>query len=110
VGKKSRLSRERRERSLKDPENMLSSTDGAFHRRSQLENLFMRYNAEDVCVSLGVSDLWLPNISSQVKHCFALGVFASMTPSRFASDVRISGLAVSNPFSAKYPIPKRRLD
>lgn len=33
-------------------------------------------------MSLTVSELWLPNVSSSLKHWFALGVFAEMDPAR----------------------------
>src|SRR5260370_3259694 len=71
-----------------------SAHDEDFIRRgSQLEDLFTDYNADDVCVALGVSELWLPNISGQVKHCFALGVFASIASKRFAAENRIATYA-----------------
>src|ERR1035437_5324233 len=91
MGKKSRLKRERRT----DPSNVLARmmderSGGARdhdvdfqHRETQLCELFSQYDAEDVALALGVSDLWLPNISAQVKHHFALGVFVSMNADRF---------------------------
>ena len=98
MGKKSRLKRERRN----EQSNLLMRAVGKrsaaehdynadFQRHgSQLCDLFSRYNSEDVAVGLGVSDLWLPNISSQIKHHFALGVFAAMTPERFTPSNRLS--------------------
>lgn len=53
------------------------------NRGTQLCQLFARYNAEDVVLALNVSDLWLPNISSQVKHHFAFGVLVSMDADQF---------------------------
>jgi hypothetical protein len=66
-----------------------TSKDDFTRRRSQLEKLFEQYNPHDVCIALNVSDLWLPNISSQVKHLLAFSIFASMSPLRFAFDKRI---------------------
>ena len=53
-------------------------------RVDRLETLFSHYDPGDVCVSIGISELWLPNSSSQVKHCLAFSVFASTVPDRFA--------------------------
>ena len=54
-----------------------------------LEAIFTAYSAEDVILTLGVSDLWLPNIASQIKHLFAFGIFAAIAPDRFNSNSRI---------------------
>lgn len=97
MGKKSRLKRERRARELKRllsrasrEKNESTSHEESFVRLgSQLEVLFSQYDAGDVCLSLGVSELWIPNISSQVKHYLALGVLASMAPERFVIGARI---------------------
>jgi hypothetical protein len=91
MGKKSRLKRERRKEQTNLLKTMMSqySPDTHHHeadfqrRGSQLCDLFARYNAEDVAIAINVSDLWLPNISSQVKHHFAMGVFAAMSMERF---------------------------
>ncbi len=95
MGKKSRLKKERCVKAALDAAsgetaNAVKAADAAFERRrSDLEVVFSRFNAEDVCVSLCVSDLWLPNISSQVKHTFAFAVAASMKPDRFIGTNRI---------------------
>jgi hypothetical protein len=97
MGKKSRLKRERRNEQTNLLKAMMSKhgTDTHHHeadfqrRGSQLCDLFVRYNAEDVAVALNVSDLWLPNISSQVKHHFAMGVFAAMSVERFTPSNRL---------------------
>jgi hypothetical protein len=54
-----------------------------------LEATFTAYSAEDVILTLGVSDLWLPNIASQIKHFFAFGIFVAIAPDRFALNSRI---------------------
>jgi hypothetical protein len=98
MGKKSRLKRERRKeqsnplmRAFGKRNTHTPDYDADFQRcGSQLCDLFSRYNAEDAAVALGVSDLWLPNISSQVKHHFALGVFAAMPPERFTPSSRLN--------------------
>src|ERR1035441_10552898 len=92
MGKKSRLKRERRGQAsdlLRRLETSRQTTDKDTEERLQasgksLGELFSRYSAEDRMLALGVSDLWLPNISSGVKHHFALGVAASMPKERFA--------------------------
>lgn len=66
------------------------SHDVEFERTcSELRTLFTHYTPDDVIVSLSVSDLWLPNISSQVKHALALAVSISMAASSFRGSGRI---------------------
>lgn len=48
-----------------------------------------RYNAIDASIALCVSDLWLPNISSQIKHMLAFTALASTSPERFNENERI---------------------
>lgn len=56
------------------------SNDAEFeHTCREIKELFSRYTADDVLISLNVSDLWLPNISSQVKHALAFAISISMT-------------------------------
>jgi hypothetical protein len=69
--------------------NPLDDKAGHQRGRSGLENLFCSYHAADVCVALGVSELWLPNIGSQVKHFFAYNVFASMNAGLFRAERRL---------------------
>lgn len=57
--------------------------------RTDIEAMFTAYSAEDIILALGVSDLWLPNIASQIKHLFAFGIFAAIAPDRFDSNSRI---------------------
>jgi hypothetical protein len=75
--------------------------DDFIYRCSQLEKLFEQYNPHDVCIALDISDLWLPNISSQVKHLLAFSIFASMTPQRFAFDKKLDRYAAFHEFSSK---------
>lgn len=51
-----------------------------------LVDLFSQYNAKCVFLSLGVSDLWGPNVSSQVKHQFAFGIAASIPVEKYTED------------------------
>lgn len=95
MGKKSRMKRERRER--KTVENqfmaMLSQLtvnpdaivdNEAFGKKIDgLSAIFSKFNAESVCLALGVSSLWLPNISAQLKHSFAFSVFLSISQNQF---------------------------
>ncbi|MDN7454232.1 hypothetical protein [Burkholderia cenocepacia] len=46
--------------------------------------LFAKYAAGDVFLAINVSDLWPPNISSQVKHQLAFAICVSIPPSDFA--------------------------
>jgi len=57
--------------------------------RSDLKAIFTAYCAEDVMLMLGVSDLWLPNISSQIKHLFAFSIFVAISQDQFNPASRI---------------------
>jgi hypothetical protein len=95
MGKKSRLKRERREGQAD------KSSRGSAQVRPQRPNLefqaqvdgvrryVARFAVVDVLVSLGVSELWLPNRSSQVKHTFATLVAMSTPPAAFSAGAPI---------------------
>lgn len=92
MGKKSRLKRERGAQASDllrhleaSRQRMDKKTDESLRSGKALGDLFAQYSAEAVVLALGVSDLWLPNISSQVKHHFALGVALSMPPDQFSA-------------------------
>lgn len=97
MGKKSRLKRERRGQESKLLQRLETSRrqmDKGAEKSLQasgqvLSEFFSQYSAEDVVLALGVSDLWLPNISSQVKHHFALGVAVAMQPEKFLGAKRL---------------------
>lgn len=89
MGKKSRLKRERRAAKAEMDKTAITN-DTEFERTcSELRALFTRYTADDVLVSLSVSDLWLPNVSSQVKHALAFAVSVAMTADSFRGSVTI---------------------
>lgn len=93
MGKKSRLKRERR---TAQPNKVVAkiTKDPEFARTcDHLGSVLAQYSAEDVMVSLGVSDLWLPNISSQVKHALAFAVAISMPVDRFRISATIESYA-----------------
>lgn len=52
----------------------------------RLRQLFAQYAVEDVLFALNVTDLWLPNISAQVKHQLAFGICVSIPLGNFASE------------------------
>lgn len=89
MGKKSREKLERRQRQAA-ADAQYAELDVEFERqRAEFEAWLSEHNAEDACISLCVSDLWLPNVSSLVKHVYAFGVIASMAPARFIAANRI---------------------
>ena len=63
-----------------------------------LEDLYAQYRAEDICLALEVSELWLPNTASQAKHCYALGVFIAMDPARFKAGTPIDSYSAFRDF------------
>lgn len=52
-------------------------------------DLLKFYDPMDVAISLGVSELFLPNVASPVKHVFAMRIFASIGADQFGNN-RIS--------------------
>ena len=89
MGKKSRLKRERGAAKAKMNKPGLPS-DPEFERAcNELRALFARYRANDVIVSLNISDLWVPNISSQVKHALAFIISISMSADTFEGVERV---------------------
>lgn len=89
LGKRSRLKHERRAAKA-EMDKAAMSHDADFERTCNgLRALFARYAADDVIVSLNVSDLWLPNISSQVKHALAFAVSIAMAADSFKGTERI---------------------
>ncbi|MHB9143714.1 MAG: hypothetical protein ACYC5Y_00005 [Symbiobacteriia bacterium] len=92
MGRKSRLKRQRRAGLEVRPASRKPKgrPDEEFEGQvSALAAFYSGFNEEDVLVSLCVSDLWMPNISSQVKYAFAFGVAVSMQPDRFNEGNRI---------------------
>lgn len=95
MGKKSRLKRERQEGQAK------KSIRGSARARPESPDLqfqahidgvrgyLARFAVVDVLVSLGVSELWRPNRSSQVKHTFATLVAMSTPPAAFSAGAAI---------------------
>ncbi len=47
---------------------------------------FRKYSVEDVAISLFVSNMWLPNIASQVKHQLLIAIFATVMPEEFSTE------------------------
>lgn len=99
MGKKSRLKRERREAKEKQEMLLRIEDDEYTNNCNRLMELFSRYSAEDIIVSLSISDLWLPNISSQIKHTLAFVVASSMSETNFTSSERINSYADFRHFS-----------
>ncbi|HKZ11417.1 MAG TPA: hypothetical protein VJL61_12035 [Rhodanobacteraceae bacterium] len=56
---------------------------------TSLTALFCRFAARDVYVSLLSSQLWLPNLSAQVKHYLAITIFASIDADQFSPERHI---------------------
>lgn len=90
MGRKSREKRERRRaESTGDPNALLrqmTSWHDQFGKRKQLKDAFLvqvkqtrtllsQYDASDVALAIGVSELWPANAGSHVKHAFAWCVF-----------------------------------
>ncbi|WP_322104024.1 hypothetical protein [Paraburkholderia sp. J41] len=50
-----------------------------------VKTLFSRYSPEEVCVAIGVWELWLPNVSAQVKQSLAWRCLLAMNASDFSA-------------------------
>ena len=88
--KHSRRKPRHRRKTIKKKTASLSNKGDPFRLSCfQLAKIFLSYNPHDVLISLSSSDLWLPNIGSQVKHILAFSVFVSLNPLQFATDNRI---------------------
>lgn len=91
MGKKSRLKRERRNSVANIPtvdtemaqQKQPSQKPRFREETAAVYGYFAQYAAIDVVLSLGISELWRPNRSSQVKHSLALLVALSMQPDEF---------------------------
>jgi len=101
MGKKSRAKREIRAirasvQGLYEPEPPSWKAEAAVRQAARdvefqarvvaVAKVFQSYDPMDVMISLGVSDLFLPNVASPVKHAFAMRVFASMAEDQFANE------------------------
>jgi hypothetical protein len=49
-----------------------------------VSELFRNYSVEDVAESIFISSVWLPNISSPIKHQLITAVFASLKPEEYS--------------------------
>lgn len=54
-------------------------------RQAAVQTVLKLYEPMDVAISLGVSELFLPNVASQVKHIYPWRIFASIAPDRFGN-------------------------
>jgi len=50
-----------------------------------ISKIFCKYSILDVATSLFISDMWLPNIASSVKHQLLMTIFASLKPEKFSA-------------------------
>lgn len=71
----------------------------------KISAIFQEYSVEDLATALFVSDTWLPNIASQVKHQFLYTIFASIEKNKFNKSNRISSYNDFKIFLGKvYPL------
>jgi hypothetical protein len=98
MGKKSRVKREKREARSGVPlinvqsfRREQSAHDKQFHLElADLESHFIQFSAYEVILAIGVSDLWLPNRSSQVKHTLAMLIALSIPLQKYQAQRSIS--------------------
>jgi hypothetical protein len=80
------------------PSDLPPKSDEYCQLTQKLSSLFSRYLAKDVYLSLLTSELWLPNIGSQVKHWFCYAVFCSMHREDFVGARPIDNFIALNEF------------
>lgn len=93
MGKKSREKRERRIARIKaDPRLLLPTLHpflvGLDHRQNKqfsagleaTRTLFRQYQRSAAALALSISELWLANVGSPIKHLFAWGVLLDLSP------------------------------
>lgn len=68
----------------------------------QLVDLFSSYDPEEIVLSLCVSDLWLSNISSPIRHQIAYRTLASMDDAEFKSSSRIDSYTNFSEFLKRF--------
>ena len=105
MGKKSRLKREKKQKKtinniplnniaqydelLRFLQSHISVEDSIPQIKERLISIFSQYSSIDIFLSLSISELWLPNISSQVKHILMLNIFLSMQEEQFTSAYKV---------------------
>ena len=105
MGKKSRLKREKKQKKtinniplnniaqydelLRFVQSHISVEDSIPQIKERLISIFSQYSSIDIFLSLSISELWLPNISSQVKHILMLNIFLSMQEEQFTSAYKV---------------------
>lgn len=95
MGKKSRTKRERK---LKQKRSKTRGHDAPSYKEvdtsfvqttQQLQGILARYRAEDVILAGTISELWIPNITSQVKHQLLQRIAVSMQSHEYSGAQQI---------------------
>ncbi|HOX28040.1 MAG TPA: hypothetical protein PLQ76_02670, partial [bacterium] len=58
-----------------------------------ITKFLMEFSIQDIASSLFVSHLWLPNVSSIIKHQLLVSILASTDPSKLSQTNRIGSYA-----------------
>lgn len=88
-------------RAVARPSDDPSKSDEFRQVTANVSSLFSHYSAKDVVLSLLTSELWLPNLGSQVKHWFCYTVLCSMKRECFIGDIPIDNFTAFNIFLSK---------
>ena len=67
-------------------ESVFGDNTGFNEAVRQLSELFIKYSCLDILTSITATSLWLPNISSQIKHQLLFGIFLNIEESGFSED------------------------
>ena len=90
MGKNSKAKRDLKKKKSSNKSREKSSSKGnrnyedAMQKiKDNLTSVYKEYNLAELFLTLSISELWLPNISSPVKHTIALNTLLSMDVSTF---------------------------
>lgn len=93
MGKRVKPNLKRRNKKYRKLKQKSAQPETFEHRCEKLKSLFSQFFPEDVLISLSISDLWLPNISSQIKHTLAFSIAASIPEDSYSHTATINSYA-----------------
>lgn len=81
--------------------NVPNKSDNYINCIDSLVNIFSLHKPEDIVVALCISDIWLPNISSSVKHQLAYRVLGTMNEGDFLEELELNSYEQFSTFIEK---------
>jgi hypothetical protein len=66
-----------------------------------IPKIYCQYSVRDIAAALFISSIWLPNISSMIKHQLLAAIFASIRPEEFSNSRTMNNYSEFSQFSEK---------